>query len=585
MHKDILARIFVYSLFSLLLLVIPHKVFASTLFQDDFTNSSLWTVNSGTWQIVDGKYGAVVSGSQGSRSTANLDITTQNYVLEFDMYSVQGVDRTVRFRTGSNIGEYDLHFTSDGIATNFGVDNHSFILENHPLSDNHFYHFKIELDGQHFIVNIDGNKIFDVTDNNYSFDGSEQLSLVIATGGGTTEVYFDNVKVTTIDDDSKLSVPLFKQTDPQWENNLYDSANVWASPEPSDISRWGCAMTSAAMIFQYHGITKLPDGTDLNPGTLNSWLKSQSDGYIGNGFVNWNALSRLSKQAKPQNPNFAYDTLENKRYAADKTQLALDLQNKIPDILEVPGHFVVATGSDSANTTFFINDPFYDKSTLASYSGNLKSIRSFIPSNSDLSYITFATGKGVSLNLKNSQDYTVGDSYLQDPIEEAGHLGHFNGPVLRMLDYPKPNSGNYTLTVSSPTVQVYDIDGYFYDKNGNVKKIKIKGIVGPSDTDNFTLIFDKNNSSVDTSSQSVTWDSFIQDINSLCKSNDIKIPTCPTIQIQATVAKSLGSGKAVKKAVHELLVTIDKEIVKGKSVSENAFIILHTDIQMLINSL
>lgn len=220
MHKDILARIFVYSLFSLLLLVIPHKVFASTLFQDDFTNSSLWTVNSGTWQIVDGKYGAVVSGSQGSRSTANLDITTQNYVLEFDMYSVQGVDRTVRFRTGSNIGEYDLHFTSDWIATNFGVDNHSFIFENHPLSDNHFYHFKIELDGQHFIVNIDGNKIFDVTDNNYSFDGSEQLSLVIATGGGTTEVYFDNVKVTTIDDDSKLSVPLFKQTDPQWENNL-----------------------------------------------------------------------------------------------------------------------------------------------------------------------------------------------------------------------------------------------------------------------------------------------------------------------------------------------------------------------------
>ena len=89
-----------------------------------------------------------------------------------------------------------------------------------------------------------------------------------------------------------LNVPPLKQISDPWQNQVYDSANLWSPLNPT-INRWGCALTSAAMVFQYHGLTKLPDNTTLDPGTVNAWLKTQLDGYVGNGYVNWLALSRL----------------------------------------------------------------------------------------------------------------------------------------------------------------------------------------------------------------------------------------------------------------------------------------------------
>jgi len=140
-----------------------------------------------------------------------------------------------------------------------------------------------------------------------------------------------------------LGVPLLKQTDPLWGTQVYNSANLWA-PGSSGISSWGCALTSAAMVFQYHKITKLPDNSNLDPGSLNTWLKNHPDGYIRNGLVNWLALSRLSKLAKAENSDFTYDVLEYKRAGGDQNQLKTDLGNNIPDILEEPRAFYCRKG-------------------------------------------------------------------------------------------------------------------------------------------------------------------------------------------------------------------------------------------------
>ena len=96
------------------------------------------------------------------------------------------------------------------------------------------------------------------------------------------------------------------------------------------------------MVFKYHGINELPDGTFLNPGTLNNWLKSQPDGYIRNGLVNWLALSRLSRLAKSINGISSFNALEYSRINGySPTQLTTDISNGMPGILEEPGHLLL----------------------------------------------------------------------------------------------------------------------------------------------------------------------------------------------------------------------------------------------------
>ena len=141
-----------------------------------------------------------------------------------------------------------------------------------------------------------------------------------------------------------LDVPLLKQTNAAWKSRIYDSANLWSPRDPS-INAWGCALTSAAMVFNYHGLKKLPSGIALTPSTLNDWLKTQKDGYVGNGLVNWLALTRLSKQSVSVNNIFSFDALEfSKLIPGSISGIKIDLSNNITDILEEPGHFIVAKG-------------------------------------------------------------------------------------------------------------------------------------------------------------------------------------------------------------------------------------------------
>src|ERR1700722_603606 len=134
---------------------------------------------------------------------------------------------------------------------------------------------------------IDNNLIKTIQDSTYS-SGAPGFTL-----GFKTPI--DNFEVNTVVSQD-LSVPLIKQTSTPWQSQEYDSAHIWNPSNPT-INAWGCAMTSAAMIFRYYGINELPDGTPLDPGTLNKWLENQPDGYVETGWVNWIALSRLSKLA------------------------------------------------------------------------------------------------------------------------------------------------------------------------------------------------------------------------------------------------------------------------------------------------
>jgi hypothetical protein len=74
---------------------------------------------------------------------------------------------------------------------------------------------------------------------------------------------------------------MYKQCGQSWSNDqLGTAAGV-------TICRAGCAMSSVAMVQQ----TK---GANMNPGTLNKWLRSNG-GYVSGDLIVWGATDKLGK--------------------------------------------------------------------------------------------------------------------------------------------------------------------------------------------------------------------------------------------------------------------------------------------------
>src|SRR6185437_6762886 len=168
----------------------------------------------------------------------------------------------------------------------------------------------------------------------------------------------------------------------------------------------------------------------LNPGSLNTWLNNQPDGYVGTGWVNWLALSRLSKLTATINNITSFDALEYHRTPGTNiTQLTSDLNNNIPDILEEPGHFIVGKGING--NTFDINDPYYNLDNLdnTKYHNSFLSLGRYVPALTDLSYIMLTSDPDVTLTVKDSHGNIVGSSFIQSSIIDPVNDISTNSPL------------------------------------------------------------------------------------------------------------------------------------------------------------
>lgn len=308
---------------------------------------------------------------------------------------------------------------------------------------------------------------------------------------------------------SSPSVPLLKQTSNPWQDDVYDRANIW-SPSNYSINRWGCAVTSAAMILQYHGYKKLPDGTDLDPGTLNAWLNSQRDGYVGNGLLNWIALSRLSNQAKGINDITTHDALEFIRTGRNNALLESDLNDGNPAILSQPGHFVV--GTEKLTDTFAINDPYFDRNTLKDGYGNTyQGLYRFIPSNTDLSYIMMVIPKDLNIEVYDESNNLVGENYTEPALVAPDDNTSSSGTDSKVLYIPKPLNGKYTVKVRSNNAKFFSAEMYVYDVDGSPLILTLAGNPSTSATD-YLLNFNKDNGEEIYISKIVTYESILKDL-------------------------------------------------------------------------
>lgn len=572
----------------LTVLIYPPRVNASVVFEDNFDdgNDNGW-IKMGdlpeSWQVKDGKYG--LSLNYGI-ADAIIDMNLHDYIQEMDMYPIQGIDKNIRMRyVGPPPGfTYNFHFIGTDLYPTNGPAVY-YDIQNGPTKK---YHIKAVAQGYRFQLYIDGNL---VSDNISPFSSDVgKPGLTISSGGGTTEVYFDNIVIRTLDDDVKLDVPLIKQTDPLWKDILYDSADKWASGDTS-IGRWGCALTSAAMVFKYNGINKMPNGLDLTPDTLNSWMKLQSDGYVREGWVNWLALARLSKIAKPQN-SYTFDGLEYSRINhEDKNQLATNINNKLPGILEETGHVVVATGSDSAHNTFTINDPYYARDDLTSYGNTFLSMGTYTPSNTDLSYLMFVVDPTVNISLTDTFGNPLGEVYLQNTILDPLGLSLNKSNAIKILYFQKPSSGNYKIHVSSNSTQQYTLDEYLYDINANVKQGTFTGIVGNGNSDDFDIVFDKNDLSKSSVKAKVTFESLKQDIKTFYQNGAFKnkkiyeelMEKIKELQKNHEKREEREDHKEKLEKINEITKYIQKKLDKG--ITKFAADILLQELAILKNSL
>jgi len=467
------------------------KIYAETVvFRDDFFNGfQKWELGAGDWKmwsIYKGKAQAYVDEVSTIVQLMPKDEywndNWKNYQFELDFEPVYGIDRNIAWYVFDKANWYELHFIERywnlvGFKDGRRVLN---LFERYRLNNGKKYRLKIRHFNGQIQVFIDDIQILHVSEELVDHQG--KIALRVGTGAyQPTIMRFDNVEVKLITEEKNLNIESFKQTDPAWANEEYDSGSEW-SKNPT-IERWGCAMTAMAMIMRYYGLDKLPDEnqTPLTPAALNNWLKSQKDGYIGSGYINWIAVTRLAKQISDAYSNI-HITLPKLKFAwanNDLTKIIDHIKNNRPVILNIPGHFLVADGYTANKEDLYIKDPFYDYQQLSEHNTELLSTRTFTPTQSDLSYLLFIHNpelKIIVLN-ENGEVLTNQISHIEPIADPLSGTAEINSMMAQTL-IAKPDDGKYFIKLMQDNLGDYQLDIYAYDQNAEPSIFQQKGTIG-----------------------------------------------------------------------------------------------------------
>lgn len=316
-----------------------------------------------------------------------------------------------------------------------------------------------------------------------------------------------------------LDVPKFYQnatstlSDPNWPAEIYDFTN-------KTISQKGCALTSLAMILNYHGATTTPDTYEsTNPFTLNEWLKGTSGyaispKYLGN--ILWEKIDNYSNKVSyfKLAELTSLQTFDCTRGNLDwcKTVLDNDLIAGRPVIIytrfttATSTHFVVATGK--IDDSWYINDPLklppprITPTKLSDYPyGNIIfGLRRFIPEPTiNPSFIYFYLASPAELIVIDSQGRKTGfDPTTQTYYYEISNAVYYEerldndetgepGIPIKVLNIGQPGNGIYTLQVIGIDSGSYELGMNASDMNGSSTIQLVSGVTKPNFVSEYTI--------------------------------------------------------------------------------------------------
>ena len=476
-------------------LISPPPVFSASsvpqlLFVDDFSSGlGQWQLENGSWHYwqinQDGWLEASINTPQTVSVLVPKDEFWQSdwldYQLEFDFEVLSSADINFSWGFQDINNWYEIHFF-DGNFYLVRVENGQtefYYSGEFDLPLNTVCRAYIVFNQGQIQVWIDDNPVVDYRD--FSYKSGGKIALRVTTGAAfPTKVRFNNLMVYSFPVAGETILPLtaYKQTQQPWANQEYNHALSWrrwgnwqelqppTPPERVGIYHWGCAMTSLAMVMNYHGLATLPSGENLNPGTLNDWLKKQADGYIGEGLLNWLAGARLSRliQDKFSTPLQPLSALEFQRYYSSTHQVAIDLiDSNRPAIVQIPGHFLVAHGYTLSKDDLIISDPAYNYFYFSQHQQPLVSLIDFQPTQTDLSYLMLVYDPRLEIKLldENFQlishvfygqdtiadpfyDHEQCSSQLIDEVEDYC-FPFVSAPIIQYLQ--QPDTGRYYLEI------------------------------------------------------------------------------------------------------------------------------------------
>jgi hypothetical protein len=427
---------------------------AQKLFIDDFTGDfNKWLLVNGSlsyWQIRDEALYATLIQSRKLSTIVPKDEFWQGmeeYDVEFFFKVFDNTDKNFVAGMKDANNFYDFHFYGNELIVEDirgGLSLHKTIIP-FVLEINRNYLMQLSYAEDRISLLADGNLIFSTTDDWLPLSGGGKFGLKISTGGvAHSAAYFDEVKVTEM----MPKDVLFKQNDPSWALEIYDTAADWSS-KPT-MSNWACAVSSVAMILRAYGYHFLPDGQEINPWSLNLWLLEQNDGYVAQGLVNWLAISRLSKilslKVGESLPKLEFSYFRGQE-AENFTVLQEKLMESEGQIAATTGHFFVVDNYLLESNDFVIKDPLFDYTLLSQRPDKIDSLRLFQPSFTDLSYLLLAIPKEMDFSLRTEDGQT--DPELQVVSEQIVAGDEKTGAGYKLIYYAKPMTGEINLLLQA----------------------------------------------------------------------------------------------------------------------------------------
>lgn len=229
--------------------------------------------------------------------------------------------------------------------------------------------------------------------------------------------------------------------------------------------------------MHYHGLTLMPDGQPVTPKTLNEWLRSEKDGYVFGGNVNWPAISRLTKKISER-----YQTakLEYRRVISPQiTDIQKEITSKRPAIGEIPGHFVVVKGITGNEHDYYIHDPLFPYTTLKPHDTNLISLRTLTPSQTDLSYLIIYSHPATEVLLinKDTDQIIPAEQFLEHLSDLSGESTE-SSPIIKVTQVAKPSFGRYQIVVFQTELAPLQLTIFNYNPEGEFAEFSYAGVYG-----------------------------------------------------------------------------------------------------------
>lgn len=301
-------------------------------------------------------------------------------------------------------------------------------------------------------------------------------------------------------------VPLYLQgapsTPPTLPNHPYWYDDVYGNYQDGDtyntVGRWGCNMSSAAMIISYFGRAyESPFVTD--PGILNNWLRNHNGYDRDNGVI----YSRVAEYAWSEGVSAFVAAFGGR----DDQKLDEHLCAGFPAMLRVTSpygtHYVVVNGKINVNgqSTYTINDPAQGYTTLlAQYNDDYQEIFYYVdaPACYDKSMLEISAHSPVHLvlidPLGRKSGFDPRTSTLWAEIPNAGYsyssIAGPDGntlPESKVLIIPRPIAGQYIVEVIGYAIGPYEIDIYSTDASGRISQTGFSGVANIDSVFDYTI--------------------------------------------------------------------------------------------------